>query len=216
MAPDRDEAVALDGRTLGRRGMETRRRLLDATEELLREKGLRDLRVVDIARRVGSSPATFYQYFKDADEAVLVLAWDIVDAVGPVIDIIDGPWEAEEGLDRARRLIAAYVELWDAHHAVMQVRNLAAEEGDRRFREARLASVQQLTDHLCAKIGTFRDAGRVSARLDPYAAAASLVAMLERVGAYHSDLERYGLTPEAMIETPALIVYQTITGTHAA
>lgn len=211
-----DDAVALDGRTLGRRGMETRRRLLNATEELLREKGLRDLRVVDIARRVGSSPATFYQYFKDADEAVLVLAWEVVDAAEPIVEIIDGPWEADAGIERARRLIGAYVDLWDEHHAVMLVRNLAAEEGDRRFREARLASVRQLTDHLCAQIGAFRDAGQVSSRIDPYAAAASLVAMLERVGAYHSELERFGPSPEAMIETPAMIIFQTVTGAHAA
>lgn len=216
MRPDWDETVALDGRRLGRRGMQTRRRLLDATEELLREKGLRDLRVVDIARRVGSSPATFYQYFKDADAAVLALAWEIADAMAPVVEIIDGPWDAEEGIERARRLIAAYVDFWDLHHAVMRVRNLAAEEGDQRFRDARVASVGQLTDHLCAQIGVFRDAGRVSRRIDPYAAAASLVAMLERVGAYHSELERGGLTPESMIETPAMIVYQTVTGTQAA
>lgn len=216
MGADRDDAVALDGRILGRRGMETRQRLLDATEELLREKGLRELRVVDIARRVGSSPATFYQYFKDADEAVLVLAWDLVDAVGPVVEIIDGPWDAEQGFARARQLISAYVDLWDSHHAVMQVRNLAAEEGDRRFRDARVASVRQLTDHLRAVIAGSQDAGRVSARLDPYAAAASLVAMLERVGAYHSELERFGLAREAMIDTPAMIVYQTVTGTQAA
>ncbi|MBX7160941.1 MAG: TetR/AcrR family transcriptional regulator [Acidimicrobiia bacterium] len=216
MGTDQDDAVALDGRTLGRRGLETRRRLLDATEELLRENGLRDLRVVDIARRVGSSPATFYQYFKDADEAVLVLAWEVAEAVGPVVEIIDGSWEADEGLDRARRLTTAYVELWDAHHAVMRVRNLAADEGDRRFREARLASVQQLTEHLCDKIAAFREAGRVSSRIDPYAAAASLVAMLERVGAYHWDVERFGPSPEAMIDTPALIVYQTVTGSQAA
>ncbi|MFN8103275.1 MAG: TetR family transcriptional regulator [Acidimicrobiia bacterium] len=216
MGAGQDDTVALDGRTLGRRGMETRRRLLDATEELLREKGLRDLRVVDIARRVGSSPATFYQYFKDADDAVLVLAWEVVDAVEPIVEIIDGPWEADAGIERARRLIAAYVGLWDTHHAVMRVRNLAAEEGDRRFGEARLASVQQLTDHLCAKISEFRDAGHVSARIDPYAAAASLVAMIERVGAYHSELERFGPSPEAMIATPAMIIFQTVTGSLSA
>lgn len=216
MGADHGDAVALDGRTLGRRGTETRQRLLVATEELLREKGLRDLRVVDIARRVGSSPATFYQYFKDADEAVLVLAWDLVDAVGPVVEIIDGPWDAEQGFDRARKLISAYVDLWDSHHAVMQVRNLAAEEGDQRFRDARVASVRQLTDHLCAVIGASQDAGRVSARLDAYAAAACLVAMLERVCAYHFELERFGLARDAMIDTPAMIVYQTVTGTQAA
>ena len=53
------EPVAIDGRALGRRGALTRRRLLKATAELLETHGIRDLRVVDIAREVGTSPATF-------------------------------------------------------------------------------------------------------------------------------------------------------------
>ena len=61
--------VALDGRPLGKRGAQTRRRLLDATATLLETHGIRDLRVVDIARAVGTSPATFYQYFRDVEEA---------------------------------------------------------------------------------------------------------------------------------------------------
>src|SRR6266508_4546963 len=53
------EAVALDGRPLGKRGAATRRRLLDATARLLESHGVRDLRVVDIAREVGTPPATW-------------------------------------------------------------------------------------------------------------------------------------------------------------
>jgi AcrR family transcriptional regulator len=68
------EPLALDGRALGQRGARTRRRLLDATSQLLETEGIRDLRVVEIARVVGTSPATFYQYFRDVDDAVLALA----------------------------------------------------------------------------------------------------------------------------------------------
>jgi len=209
------DAVALDGRTLGRRGMQTRARLLEATEELLSEGGLRELRVVDIARRIGSSPATFYQYFKDADEAVLVLAEQVVEETRPIVEVIEGDWTGPEGAERALRLVRSYVRVWDEHRAVMRVRNHAWEEGDRRFRDARLASVAPLTDALCLRIQAARLMGAVSERIDPYAGAAALVAMLERVGAYHTELERGGLDREAMIETTAMIVYQTVTGTHA-
>src|SRR5262245_41368557 len=74
-----DQIQALDGRSLGPRGVETRRRLLDATRVLLETHGVRDLRVVDIAREVGTSPATFYQYFRDVEEAVLALAAEVGD-----------------------------------------------------------------------------------------------------------------------------------------
>jgi len=72
-----EPTTALDGRSLGRRGTETRARLLHATAQLLEDNGLRELRVVDIARRVRLAPATFYQYFRDVEEAVLALAAEI-------------------------------------------------------------------------------------------------------------------------------------------
>ena len=57
------------GRPLGPRAQNTRVRILDATVELLDKKPMRDLRVIDIARRIGSSPATFYQYVPAIESA---------------------------------------------------------------------------------------------------------------------------------------------------
>ena len=65
-----------------------------------REHGLRDLRVVDIAREVGTSPATFYQYFRDVEEAVLALAEEVGEQTAPLGELLDAPWD---GRRRARR-----------------------------------------------------------------------------------------------------------------
>ena len=97
-----EAAVALDGRPLGKRGAATRRRLLDATARLLESDGVRDLRVVDIAREVGTSPATFYQYFRSVDEAVLVLADELAEELHPVAELLDTPRNGKGGLDAAR------------------------------------------------------------------------------------------------------------------
>src|SRR5437867_539211 len=95
------ELVALDGRRLGRRAQVTRRRLLDATADLLESHGILDLRVVDIARKVGTSPATFYQYFRDVEEAVLVLAEEVGEELQPLAEVVDRPWRGGAGLDAA-------------------------------------------------------------------------------------------------------------------
>lgn len=63
-----DDIHAADGRVIGARAQATRRKLLDATAKLLTEQGILDLRVVDISREIGTSPATFYHYFNDVDE----------------------------------------------------------------------------------------------------------------------------------------------------
>src|SRR6478736_4090597 len=96
--------IAIDGRALGSRGARTRRRLLDATAGLLETHGIRDLRVVDIARRVETSPATFYQYFRDVEDAVLALASEVGESTAPLLAVLAGPWDADGALDSARAL----------------------------------------------------------------------------------------------------------------
>jgi AcrR family transcriptional regulator len=205
-------ALALDGRPLGKRGAATRRRLLEATAARLATNGVRDLRVVDIAREVGTSPATFYQYFRDVDEAVLALAEAVGDDLAPVGELIAQPWDGDSGLERAREVVDRFLDYWDGHQAVLRTRNLAAQEGDERFRAVRIQALGPLTERLAAKIGDAQQDGRVDRAISSYAAAAALVAMLERMGAFHVDLEAYGVTRDDMVETVARMICQTVTG----
>jgi hypothetical protein len=57
-----------------------------------------------------------------------------------------------------------------------------------------------------------RRRGKVPAELSPIAAASALSAMLERMAAFHADLEVYGASRADVVETTARIVYQTCTG----
>jgi AcrR family transcriptional regulator len=207
-----ESLVAQDGRAVGKRGAQTRRRLLDATARLLEHHGIRDLRVVDIAREVGTSPATFYQYFRDVEEAVLALASDVGDEVMPLVALIDEPWDGERGLDAPRRLVDGFVDYWDRHRAVLRTRNLAAQEGDVRFREVRNRTLGMFTQRFAAKIEQGQAAGRVAAELSPAAGGAALVALIERMAAFHIDLEPLGVSRQDLVETTARILRQTVTG----
>jgi AcrR family transcriptional regulator len=205
-------AVAIDGRPLGRRAQLTRQRLLEATAALLAEHGIRDLRVVDIARHVGTSPATFYQYFRDVEEAVLALVEGLRDDLSPLLEDLQEPMRGRNGLETARRLMDGFLTYWDKHRAVLRVRNLAAEEGDARFREVRTRTLGSITEELRKQIADNQAAGRVDAEVHPFAAAASMVAMMERMAAYHLDLEPRGTTRNDIVETMARIIHQTVTG----
>jgi AcrR family transcriptional regulator len=195
--------LALDGRQLGKRGAASRRKLLGATTLLLGNHGIRDLRVVDIAREVGTSPATFYQYFRDVEEAVLVLAAEVGEETAPLLELLTGDWSGRSGLEKSRRLVDGFLVFWDAHRAVLRTRNLAAQEGDQRFRAVRNASLQPVTEGLAKLI----PAGELS----PIAAASALVAMMERMAAFHVDLEPLGASRADVVETVARIVYRTVT-----
>jgi AcrR family transcriptional regulator len=186
--------------------------LLDATRELLETNPIRDLRVVDIARTVGTSPATFYQYFADVESAVLVLAEEVADELDPIAHLLDEPWQGKTGLDAARQLVDSFVAYWDRHRGVLRVRNLASEEGDERFRQVRIRALSQITDRLRDQIARARDGGRVAKEIEPYAAAAGLVAMLERMASHHVTLEDRGLSRAALVETLARMAHATVTG----
>ncbi len=204
-----DDIVASDGRTIGRRGAATRRRLLDATASLLVTVPLRDLRVVDIASEVGSSPATFYQYFRDVEEAVLVLADECGEAMAPLSVHLVGDWA---GLDAARRFVDAFISFWDDHTAVLRIRNLGAQEGDPRFRDLRRQANRPFLDGLAEHVRHAQAAGRVDVGLSPIAAAAALMSLLERMAAFHADIETMGVSRDDVVETCARIVHQTIEG----
>ncbi len=204
-----DPATALDGRPLGRRGAATRARLLAATAEQLRTEGLRDLRVVDIARRVGAAPATFYQYFRDVTEAVLALAEEVGEAAAPLGELVARVTPGPAGLEAARHLVDGFLTYWDEHRAVLRTRNLAAQEGDQRFRAVRNRALRPLTEGLARRVAACHPAG-----LEPYAAAAALVAMMERMAAFHTDLAAYGVSRDDVVETTARIVHQTVTGAN--
>jgi AcrR family transcriptional regulator len=201
-----------DGRGLGPRAVETRLRLLDATEELLGTRSLRDLRVIDVARRVGTSPATFYQYFEDLEDAVVHLAERAAEEMPPIVAAIHDGFLDDRGLERARAVVAAFVAHWAAHRAVLRVRNLSSEEGEPRFVAIRRKVHGPLIEALAQAVVKGQQAGRVAPELHPVAAAAALGAILERLAAFHVEIQAFGVTPDHLVETTARIVVQTLGG----
>ncbi len=207
--------VDQNGRPLGPRALGTRNRLLQATLELLGQKSVRDVAVVDIARNADTSPATFYQYFKDVSDAILQLAERAAEDMPAMLDLIDRPWHGSAGLDTARALSDAFIQHWDAHRPVLLVRNLAADEGDRKFQKVRREALRPVLDQLAQKIEESKQAGQVGPEVHAYAAAAALAAILERLAAYHKELEPLGVTRRDLVETCARIIFQTVTGGSA-
>ena len=204
--------VDQSGRRLGPRALNTRQRLLDATVALLNERSVRDISVVEIARKANTSPATFYQYFRDVGEATLRLAEQAAEEMPAVVQLIDESWRGQKGLDTARAIVAAFVDHWDAYRSVLLVRNLAADEGDRRFQKVRRQALSPVIVHLARKVEESQQQGRIPAEVHPSAAAAAMASILERLAAYHREIEYFGVTREHLIETCARILFQTVTG----
>jgi AcrR family transcriptional regulator len=209
------KVTATDGRVIGKRAAETRRKLLEATGALLATEGSLDLKVIDIARSVGASPATFYQYFEDVDAALLALADEAGAHLAQLEPLVLAEWDRKTGLQVVRTFVAAFIDYWDEHQAILRLRNLRSEENDPRFRKRRLAANGYTMDRFVDKVDQAKASGRLAEEMNSLATAGAVMAVLERLAAFHVEFERRGVARPEMNETVARLVYQTLTG-HAA
>jgi AcrR family transcriptional regulator len=213
--------LATDGRFPGKRGLATRQKLLDSTEALLSTTPWRSIRVIDIARGAGTSPATFYQYFENVEQAILVLADELVEGVGELAALVEGDWSDPAGWDTACRVVDEFMAYWERNRAVFRVVDLATAEGDLRFQNQRVRALNAITESLARVIILTRTGLRVasadarSAGSDPMAIAATLVSMLAHVAAHRYGYEFWGIRTASMSDVEARVLYWAVTGRSA-
>lgn len=198
---------AVDGRLPGRRGLATRQRLLAATASLLETTGYRDLKVVEVAREAGTSPATFYQYFPDAESAVLVQAAVLTEAWHEELQfLITGrDWSGDPDA-AAHEVVDGFLTFWTDHRAILKVLDLASMEGDFRFRDLRTWLLNGATNALVDLVAAH------DSDMDPKATAGVVIAMLAHVANHRPGLERWGADHDALVATVAGILRHAIVG----
>jgi AcrR family transcriptional regulator len=210
---DEDALRAADGRVPGRRGRATRQRLLECTGEMLTTTSYRDVKVIDIAREAGTSPATFYQYFADVEAAILVLAEEMAQQGAHLTQIIaDGSWDGADAAATALSLVDGLLGFWDEHRAVLRVVDLATDEGDGRFQKIRVGLLNDITRGLAEVTRRSQDAGRVPKGIDPMATAGVLVSMLAHVAAHQYGFEFWGIRTADVRASMARHVAWGVTG----
>ena len=77
------------GQRMGAKGLKTRRRLIDATVDLLNSIPIRDIKVVDIAARAKTASATFYLYFDSVIEVVCAASAELVQSTPEIMALFD-------------------------------------------------------------------------------------------------------------------------------
>lgn len=207
-----EEVRATDGRVPGRRGIATRKRLLEATAELLAHGSYRDIKVIDIAREAGTSPATFYQYFPDVEHAIMALAEDLTPDGAHLASLVRDDWRGEMGMATARRVVEAFLAYYDSHRAVFRVVDLLTEEGDLRFQRLRTRALAGITDAFRDVVAEHKAEGKLGPEVDATATAYVLTALLAHVAAHQYGFEFWGVRTATTVETVARILYWALTG----
>jgi AcrR family transcriptional regulator len=195
----------LYGQSMGRKGNQTRERLLKATVELLEKRSVRDVSVSDITALAGTSSSGFYIYFSDVAAAALAAAESVEQITPQIKSVLGKPWSREDAHDNAVTLVDAYVQFSSQHHAILRVRNLAADEGDKRFEEARHRAVSRIHQLLEARIAAARN------DLEPSAGAAAVLALMERIAAIARLPLRRHHSRKSLITAAACLISSAMT-----
>ena len=203
----------VDGRVAGRRGQATRQKLLDCLSEMLSSSPYRDVKVIDVARKAGTSPATFYQYFPDVEGAVLEIAEQMASEGAALTRLLEGrSWVGKAGWQTAQELVDGFLEFWRKNDAILRVVDLGAAEGDKRFYKIRMKILNSVNNSLSDAVAELQSKGRVDKDVNPAAVAGSLVAMLAAVASHQKGFQTWGVKQAELKPNLALLVHLGVTG----
>jgi AcrR family transcriptional regulator len=189
-----------DGRRLKAKGLETRRRLLDAAERVFGELGFYDASIVKITEAAGVAQGTFYLYFASKQEIFDELVRDLNVRVRHAMQE-----SAVQGSDRieAERLgFRAYFRFTADHPAIYRIIRQAEFVSP----EALRYHYEKITEGYVEGLRQAMAAGEI-AEVEPEVAAWALMAMGEMLGMRWLLWEgREEMPQEVLAELDRLIV----------
>jgi AcrR family transcriptional regulator len=197
---------------MGNKGILTRARIVAATADLMQRRPLRELRVAEIGAVAAVSSSTFYLYFESVADAGLAVTEEIQQATPEIMALLQSEWTHDNVMAKAKAFVQAYFAVWDRHHALLRLRNFAADEGDKRFYDARRRAVEPIHLELQSKIVGFQENVPPEQRLDPPSTVSVLLAMLERTAQVVRLPSQHKATRPRQIEAAAFIIAATIQG----
>jgi AcrR family transcriptional regulator len=196
----------LYGQTIGNKGRLTRDRILKATAELMERRTLRELKVAEIGAAAGTSTSAFYLYFDGVTAAALAVVEALHQDTPELMGILERDWTTDTLFDNAKAFVSSYFTYWQRHHAPLRLRNFAADEGDRRFFEARRVATEPIHFALQEKMRAFQKSTPGSLRLHPPSTVSVLLAMMERTASILRLPSAHKATRSRQIESAAFLV----------
>jgi AcrR family transcriptional regulator len=195
-------AAQRDRRTLRRPKHDpedSQREILEAAEELLRERPFREITVEAVMSRTGLKRPAFYVHFRDRHDLVL----HVVEHIGHELFEMSNRWfQGDDPLSDARATLEGLVSVYVRHGPVL--RALADAAGaDAQVEQAYRGLVQAFIDATAQHIRKEQSRGRIGALPDVDETARALIWMEER---YIADA--LGRTPQTDPELVIEVLYK--------
>lgn len=202
----------LYGQEIGDKGAKTRAKILKATEALIEKRTITELKVSEIGSLAGVSSSTFYLYFLTVSEAALAVANETNQSSPELMEILNREWTHDNIYECAREFVKVYFAFWAEHASILRIRNFSADEGDRRFFDARRQSIEPIHFALQEKFSHFQLIDETAPKLHPPSTASVILATLERAAAIVLLPSVHKATRSRQIEVVIFILVSTMAG----
>lgn len=174
-------AVNLHGQAIGKKGNETRIRILSCYLERLEVSSHYSIRVADICSYANVAMGTFYKYFKDLDS----LAYEAVRMrqviPDPVLDVFERTWSPESSFQNGCDLCERYLDYWSDNFHILNLRNQMADAGNLVMSQIRYEAVLPFLHKIANLIASVRLSRPDVHAINPYAAATVILSSMERL-----------------------------------
>lgn len=171
----------MHGQMIGRKGAETRQRMIDAHRGLLEQGAGARVTVAALTAAAGVSAPTFYLYFKDIDDVLLDLSREAADDTDEVLTILNEEWPPSELTARCTRFVEAFYRYWTRHREVLGLRNLQSDLGVPTFNAVRRKAAMPIVNAIASRI--LASHTEALPRADAVSRAIIIYAAIERLAA---------------------------------
>ena len=173
------------GQRLGKKGRDTRERILAATERLLAGPPDAPITLSAVAREASLGMTSLYLYFNDLTELLLAqLSATMVQAEEAYASHLRGHWSDETLGEDCFRFVEAYHAFWVRNSRILHLRNAYADSHDERMRKHRIEMSLPLIGFLVRQMES--DPAETNGR--PFAMASVLLTSIERMITVTTDV----------------------------
>ncbi len=195
---------------LGRKGKETRRALMEATNRLLALASPMSLSALAISTEAKTSPATFYVYFENVEDILWTLCEAISEDASSLFPndeflCVDANLE-----DDALAFVRGYADIWSQHGPLLLYRNMEADRGNKRFNQLYLRISLPILEALTDRIVALAPAGQRVTRSDANAEAVVYFASIDRVAAAMHLYPEDSLMPDVLLRAQARVLVRML------
>ncbi len=183
-APSTTLSHNLNGQRLGRKGRDTRERILAATNELLAGPPDVEVSLSAVARQASLGMTSLYNYFNDLTELLMaVLEPVMATAEDEYISLLRDRWDDAVLGERALAFVTAYHGFWIKHSRLLHLRNQMADAQNERMVLHRVHAAQPVMRLLVEQM----DGDLGQQQSPPFSMATALMTGLERVVTVTTD-----------------------------